>query len=395
MNSKRTRLAALLLSLCAFVAAVAMVTRPKTAYADAEGTVVVIAKLDSETTEPLDGATFCLINLNDNSERIDTTHDGGGIVFIGVSDGEYILIEQKPPEGYDAIFTEVHIVIQDGEITRVEAEGIDLRCQYYSFEEVMGSEPPEDSELYGYLGYWVIPVFNARSVPEPPEPEPYKATMSIEGEKTWDDAEDKDGKRPESITVHVLADGAELGSVALSEANGWKFTLYGFDASGAPVLDANTEPATPLYLYGGDHTYGDNPEITYTLEEDPVDGYTATIEEVEPQAPDSGSGADSGEELDNDKIEELDSWYITFSITNKYTPEEPKPEEPKPEDPKPEDPTPQTEPEKPTPQPEPQKTVTPSSTPSTGDATVMGELVAAVAAAVLSAGTFLRKKNEG
>ena len=32
----------------------------------------------------------------------------------------------------------------------------------------------------------------------------------VAGEKTWDDANDQDGKRPESITVNLLADGKKV-----------------------------------------------------------------------------------------------------------------------------------------------------------------------------------------
>ncbi len=36
--------------------------------------------------------------------------------------------------------------------------------------------------------------------------------VSVEGSKTWNDEENQDGKRPESITVRLFADGTEVTS---------------------------------------------------------------------------------------------------------------------------------------------------------------------------------------
>ena len=53
------------------------------------------------------------------------------------------------------------------------------------------------------------------------EPEKTK----VEGEKTWDDADDQDGKRPEEITVNLLKNGAKFKSVTVKpDADGnWKY----------------------------------------------------------------------------------------------------------------------------------------------------------------------------
>ena len=51
-------------------------------------------------------------------------------------------------------------------------------------------------------------------------------TTEITGTKTWNDADNQDGKRPESITVSLLADGKETGkTVTLSVENNWKQTI--------------------------------------------------------------------------------------------------------------------------------------------------------------------------
>ncbi len=50
-------------------------------------------------------------------------------------------------------------------------------------------------------------------------------TIDISGAKTWDDANDQDGLRPESITVHLLADGVEKAKKTVTEQDGWRWTF--------------------------------------------------------------------------------------------------------------------------------------------------------------------------
>ncbi|SEM15175.1 LPXTG-motif cell wall anchor domain-containing protein, partial [Streptococcus gallolyticus] len=79
---------------------------------------------------------------------------------------------------------------------------------------------------------------------------PEKITLS--GEKIWNDANNQDGIRPESITVHLLANGEETGQTATaSEATGWKYEFADMDR------------------------YQDGQEIVYSVIEDEVDDYTS------------------------------------------------------------------------------------------------------------------------
>ena len=50
-------------------------------------------------------------------------------------------------------------------------------------------------------------------------------TKSVSGTKTWSDKGNQDGKRPTSITVRLLADGKEVKSTEVTEANGWKYSF--------------------------------------------------------------------------------------------------------------------------------------------------------------------------
>ena len=80
------------------------------------------------------------------------------------------------------------------------------------------------------------------------------ATIKVEGSKTWDDADDRDGKRPESITIRLKADGKEVDSVTVTEADGWKWSFADL----------------PKFAEGN--------EITYTITEDVIADYTSQID---------------------------------------------------------------------------------------------------------------------
>ena len=97
---------------------------------------------------------------------------------------------------------------------------------------------------------------------------------AVKGHKIWKDEDNKDGIRPASITVKLLADGKETGQIAtVSETSGWTYEFTGLDR------------------------YQEGKEIAYTVEEVNVpDGYTDSVE--------------------------------GYNITNTHTPEKPTPGKP-------------------------------------------------------------------
>ena len=58
-----------------------------------------------------------------------------------------------------------------------------------------------------------------------PTPEPDAEFVDIPVTKTWNDSDDRDGNRPESITVRLYADGVEVDSHVLTAAEGWTYTF--------------------------------------------------------------------------------------------------------------------------------------------------------------------------
>ncbi len=104
--------------------------------------------------------------------------------------------------------------------------------------------------------------------------------VSVDVLKVWKDGDDIDGKRPDAITVRLLADGEVVDEQQLTADNGWRYIF------------------TDLAEYQEGKV---GQLVNYTVEEVPVDGYQSTV---------TGSQKDG------------------FVITNNYTPKEPTDKEP-------------------------------------------------------------------
>ena len=89
--------------------------------------------------------------------------------------------------------------------------------------------------------------------PTTPPPTPGDETVDVSGDKTWSDSDNQDGKRPESITIRLYANGVEVAHKVVTAADNWHW-----DFSDLPK-------------------YENGKEIVYTITEDPVEGYTSTV----------------------------------------------------------------------------------------------------------------------
>lgn len=77
----------------------------------------------------------------------------------------------------------------------------------------------------------------------------------IEGKKTWNDANNQDGKRPTNITVNLLADGVVISSKEVSEKENWAYSFTDLDK------------------------FNDGKEINYTVTENTIPEYSTEIDE--------------------------------------------------------------------------------------------------------------------
>ncbi|PNZ36416.1 Cna B-type domain-containing protein, partial [Staphylococcus lutrae] len=70
----------------------------------------------------------------------------------------------------------------------------------------------------------------------------------------WDDKDNQDGKRPEKVTVNLLANGEKVKSTEVNTKTSWKYAFEDLPK------------------------YADGKAITYTVTEDHVEDYSTTIE---------------------------------------------------------------------------------------------------------------------
>lgn len=80
-------------------------------------------------------------------------------------------------------------------------------------------------------------------------------TITIEGSKTWTDAGNQDGIRPDSITINLLKNGNVIQTKVVTESDGWAWSFAGLDK----------------YENQGE-------TVVYTISEGDVTGYTVSYE---------------------------------------------------------------------------------------------------------------------
>ena len=147
-------------------------------------------------------------------------------------------------------------------------------------------------------------------------------TITINGTKTWNDNNNQDGKRPESITINLLVNSKIIDSKEVTESDNWSYEFTDLDK------------------------YKDGKEIQYIIEEESVDGYTTTIDnynitnthEVEKitfnttKIWDDNDNQDgirteevivklykNGELIDTVTINEQNNWTYTFENLDRYS----------------------------------------------------------------------------
>ena len=116
--------------------------------------------------------------------------------------------------------------------------------------------------------------------------EPEKLSITVK--KIWDDNDDQDGKRPESVTVKILENENELKDkkVTLNEDNNWEATIDDLPK------------------------FKDGKEIVYTVDEEKIEDYKKDVKKVEKK--EDSEKAEDGKEV------------IVFEITNTHEPEKTK-----------------------------------------------------------------------
>ncbi|MFD2831071.1 Cna B-type domain-containing protein [Corticicoccus populi] len=267
---------------------------------------LMIDKIDvtNNGDDKLGGATFELRDVAGNVIRTGTTNEDGVLDFGRLLYGNYILVETNVPDGYVNNEIERPITINspytpgdnpDDFAVQVEnfvpVYEIDLTKQddlgevipgvtfelYNSEDELIGEATTDEngfikfSEISEPGQYYVVEtnapdgyvtsgqrhpvtVEQQSNVPAALDVVNNRTLTNLSGEKIWNDADNQDGLRPDSITVELLADGEAVDSKELNASTNWAFNF-------------NNLP-----------THQNGEEITYTVDEiDEVEGYTTEI----------------------------------------------------------------------------------------------------------------------
>lgn len=220
-----------------------------TAGGESDTLEVSILKTD-DAGAPLAGAEFTLYAYGTGSEPSgEGTPVEGGTLTSG-QNGETAPVEVA----FDTIYRFVETGVPEG-----YAKGDDLPYFVRPSKGNTAQYGEDIKVLTGYQEYQFTAVNPKVNTPE---------VIDIPVTKVWDDADDQDGKRPDEITIRLYADGQPLKDkvATLNAANGWKYTFKGL-----PKHEAGNE-------------------IVYTIMEDAVSGYSATVDNT------------------------------TFTVTNRYTP---------------------------------------------------------------------------
>ncbi|MBR6030271.1 MAG: Cna B-type domain-containing protein, partial [Clostridia bacterium] len=92
------------------------------------------------------------------------------------------------------------------------------------------------------------------------------ATTALTVVKVWNDDNNRDGLRPESLTVTLLANNVRLNTVTLSDANNWTATINNLpvNENGKPIQYTWTEPDIPGYTLTNRNTVVNTTTLTNT-----------------------------------------------------------------------------------------------------------------------------------
>ncbi|WP_410531031.1 Cna B-type domain-containing protein [Streptococcus sp. VEG1o] len=145
----------------------------------------------------------------------------------------------------------------------------------------------------------------------------------VSGTKTWDDADNQDGKRPDAITVHLLANGQKVASKIVTATDNWTYSFKNLVKYEAGKLVAYTisEEAVPSY-----HTTVDGYYLTNSYSPEMID---VTVQKKWEDGDNQDGKRPSeitvyllanGERVDSQTIQaDIDgNWNTTFSNRPKY-----------------------------------------------------------------------------
>lgn len=181
-----------------------------------------VKKVDKDdTSKGLAGAEFNLLDSTGAVLATQVSNKDGNLAFTTLTEGTYTLKETKAPTNYKLDETEHSVVVTydaDQQIYHVTIDG-----------EAVGSKASPKL------------ITNENDI----------QYLNLEATKVWDDQDNVEGLRPESIEFQLYKNGtAEGKSVALSAGNNWKVTFSNLpdkDSNGNLISYSVKEVKVPAY----------------------------------------------------------------------------------------------------------------------------------------------------
>jgi len=129
----------------------------------------------------------------------------------------------------------------------------------YKLQLTEKAEVPGDYDVITNISATLYPTDSEGEEGEPevfpiPEVNYTVLPISVSGHKIWNDNDNADNMRPDSITIRLFADGVEVDSKTVTEADGWEWTFEGLQQT------------------------NEGKEIVYTITEDAVEGYESVVD---------------------------------------------------------------------------------------------------------------------
>src|SRR5699024_8591710 len=179
-------------------------------------------------------------NDEDNLAGFRPDHIEVELYADGEATGKVIAITADEEGAWEGSFINLLKYRDEGVQIDYTVKKVRLDEDLYSVEVIPGEED-NDEKVYDFT------LINTHEVER----------IDVSGTKTWDDADNQDGKRPDSIIVRLLANGEEIDDVEVTEEDEWKYSF------------------TDLTRFENGE------EINYTVQEDEVEGYYTEINGTE------------------------------------------------------------------------------------------------------------------
>lgn len=257
---------------------------------------VKVNKVDGEG-KPVVGAKLVIKDENgkvitneDGKPKYSYTTDGKEIHITQIPAGNYILSEVEAPEGYyrseDVTFT-----VKDGSEKDAEGKPITVTIVTMTDEKI-----PEDGMI----------------------------TVS----KVWDDSDNQDGIRPDSITVELYENGTDtaVDEAALSKENGWTATFKNlkpwmtYTVKEKTTVNGYTSTVTPTTVTPSENEAIITVTNKHEAEKTTVSGSKTWVDDTETDRPESITVSlyANGSFARKQTVTQADNWNWTFEGLDKY-----------------------------------------------------------------------------